>query len=724
MRNLFTGSLAGRLVLYALAILLPPFLAQGGVLFYEYRVAKPQAALDQALAQAEEGAEQLDDFMSRTGKVLLTLAHLPQVEGFQVEAVTPLLQELNQHYPEYEDFFLTDAQGQVVAAAYPDHLGLRVDDRPYFQKALATRQLAFSGLLTSRRSGQPTVVAAYPVVGRYGQALGIMAATVDLSRLPHLLSRVRLKEGYSLNVFDQEGRLVFQTGPPGVAPKPSQCTQCHAMPSPKGELPPRTWIGGDRFHGLTTTSLGWHVLVNGPSSTVLGGVQRQAWIVLAFAMVIVALSLWFAHFFGRRISQPLLRLAEASRRFGAGESVEPLPVTGRDEVAELTNCFNTMIGEVGEGRRRLEERQNQLTTILEIDRAMSSTLSLPAVLDILADKVCSLTAVDGAAIFLLEEGRLTLATSRGLASEVAARDGGKACMAMAQQVLQAKTYTMTEPPHGQSRGESQGRGNLCLAVPLTSRGRDLGAISFCSSRPDGFTAEEREFLTSIALQASIAVENARLYQQEERRVAELEALSEELRRHRDELLRAQEKILETLSLSLQAKDPYTMKHGERVSLLARRLARRLGLPREKQDILGRAALLHDIGKITIPDRLLNKKGRLTPPERAEFELHPERSAELLRHLPELGQVLPAIRGHHERYDGKGYPDGLAGEEIPLEARIIAVADGYDALTTDRPYRPAFSHEEALEILRANAATQWDPKVVQALLDSFQEEGEL
>ncbi|MDP2663825.1 MAG: HD domain-containing phosphohydrolase [Dehalococcoidia bacterium] len=149
--------------------------------------------------------------------------------------------------------------------------------------------------------------------------------------------------------------------------------------------------------------------------------------------------------------------------------------------------------------------------------------------------------------------------------------------------------------------------------------------------------------------------------------------------------------METLNLALQAKDPYTKGHAERVGLLARRIAGRLGLPREAQDVLGRAAKLHDIGKISIPGYL---------------------------------QVLPAIRAHHERYDGKGYPDGLAGDEIPLGGRIIAAADAYDALTSDRPYRSGLCHEQAIKVLQTCAGTQWDPAVVQVLLESFREEAGL
>ncbi|MDP2726596.1 MAG: HD domain-containing protein, partial [Dehalococcoidia bacterium] len=391
------------------------------------------------------------------------------------------------------------------------------------------------------------------------------------------------------------------------------------------------------------------------------------------------------------------------------------------EIGTLTESFNKMVKDIQEGRRRLEERQAQLSTLHAMDRAMSSTLSLPAVLNAVAEEIHRLAGVDRVAIYLLDnDGNLTMSTSRGLRSRSNAEEDWVKLEDLARRALLAGSPTLVEATPGQCEGGATEATSGCIAMLMTFKGLTLGAVLFCTNRAAGFSPEEKEFLYSVTLQASVAVENARLYGLEQRRVAELESLSMEMKQQRDELKQAQEGIVETLYLSLQAKDHYTRGHADRVGLLARRIAGRMGLPRERQEVLAQAARLHDIGKISIPEHLLNKEGALTPPERTQFELHPERSAELLRYLPDLDEVLPAIRGHHERYDSKGYPDGLAGEEIPLEARIIAVADAYDALTTDRPYRPALSHEEALKVLRANVGPQWDPQVIQVVLEFFQE----
>jgi putative nucleotidyltransferase with HDIG domain len=127
------------------------------------------------------------------------------------------------------------------------------------------------------------------------------------------------------------------------------------------------------------------------------------------------------------------------------------------------------------------------------------------------------------------------------------------------------------------------------------------------------------------------------------------------------------------------------------------------------------ALLHDVGKIAVPSDVLNKNGPLTPEERAIMERHPDAGVELLRDVELPWDVLPMVRSHHERWDGKGYPQRLAGEAIPYVGRILCVADVYDALTTDRPYRKAFSHEEAIVMMRADSGRAFDPAILDAFL---------
>jgi putative two-component system response regulator len=173
-----------------------------------------------------------------------------------------------------------------------------------------------------------------------------------------------------------------------------------------------------------------------------------------------------------------------------------------------------------------------------------------------------------------------------------------------------------------------------------------------------------------------------------------------------------EGILFALAQSVEHRDRYTGLHCERLAAYGIALAQALGLPRREQLALYRGGYLHDIGKIAIPDSILFKRGLLTEQEWKIMRLHTIRGEEICRPMKTLAPVLPIIRSHHERWDGSGYPDGLRGEEIPLLARILQVADIYDALTTARPYKPAFSHRHSVELMMEEARRGWrDPELV-------------
>ncbi len=182
-----------------------------------------------------------------------------------------------------------------------------------------------------------------------------------------------------------------------------------------------------------------------------------------------------------------------------------------------------------------------------------------------------------------------------------------------------------------------------------------------------------------------------------------------------QLQRGYTDVIVALIEAVEARDPYTHGHTQKVCELSQLMAHELGLSREDQRVTMRAAVLHDIGKIAVPDAILNKEGSLT---RAEYDLakeHPNRGYRMIRHVSSLRREADGIRYHHERLDGSGYPDGLQGDEIPVIARIIAVADVFDALTSDRPYRRAYPVDRALEMIIAERGTRLDAECVDALL---------
>jgi HD-GYP domain-containing protein (c-di-GMP phosphodiesterase class II) len=176
--------------------------------------------------------------------------------------------------------------------------------------------------------------------------------------------------------------------------------------------------------------------------------------------------------------------------------------------------------------------------------------------------------------------------------------------------------------------------------------------------------------------------------------------------------------IKAIANAIEAKDPYTRGHSDRIRTFSLLIAKELGLQEQEIKDLEIAALLHDVGKIGVPEALLRKRSALTPEENEEMMKHPVIGADILFSIKQLQSAIPGIRHHQERYDGKGYPDGLSGEDIPLLARIIAVADTFDAMTSDRPYRKALQDQEALKELEHCSGVQFDEKCVRAFIIGY------
>ena len=195
-------------------------------------------------------------------------------------------------------------------------------------------------------------------------------------------------------------------------------------------------------------------------------------------------------------------------------------------------------------------------------------------------------------------------------------------------------------------------------------------------------------------------------------------VSYKLKKMLKEVGKGEETLVEMMLIlvkTLEERDEYTRGHSERVSKLSCAIGKTLGLSPEKLLMLSRGALLHDIGKIGIRDELLYKPGLFTPEERARMNQHPEKGHFIVLNSHLLWNLIPMIRNHHENYDGSGYPDGLKGEKIPLEARIVSLADYFDALATARPYKEPLSKDQSIRYVKEMTGRKFDPKVAAAFL---------
>jgi len=228
-------------------------------------------------------------------------------------------------------------------------------------------------------------------------------------------------------------------------------------------------------------------------------------------------------------------------------------------------------------------------------------------------------------------------------------------------------------------------------------------------------------LTHLSLTVERAIEQKRLIAENREYQRNLETMVEDrtnqLREANEELRRLFMGSIKALAQALEAKDEYTQGHSERVAEVAVGIAHYLSLAENEINDMWLAGFLHDIGKIGIQETVLNKPGKLSASEWDLIQQHPVLAERILCPIEELSEVIKVVRHHHERFDGSGYPDGLEGSEIPLGARILSVADAYDALTSKRSYRDALSHEDAVGVLEDAAGTQFDPVIVRAFLSS-------
>ncbi len=238
-----------------------------------------------------------------------------------------------------------------------------------------------------------------------------------------------------------------------------------------------------------------------------------------------------------------------------------------------------------------------------------------------------------------------------------------------------------------------------LAVPLFRQKIIIGGITALGKDPDGFSERDLRILSIFANQASIAIENARLLA---------------------EVREANFDSIKALAEALETKDAYTRGHSDRAVMHALAVGNKLGLSEEALEHLKYAAIFHDIGKIGIPDSILNKPGKLTTEEYEVMKTHPQRGADILTEIRFLAPVVPMVLHHQERYDGKGYPKGLAGKDIPIQSRIVAVLDAFDAMTSNRIYRTAPGKAFAVEELTRCSGTQFDSNVVRAFLEVLNE----
>jgi PAS domain S-box-containing protein/putative nucleotidyltransferase with HDIG domain len=368
------------------------------------------------------------------------------------------------------------------------------------------------------------------------------------------------------------------------------------------------------------------------------------------------------------------------------------------------------ITERKQAEESIRRHLSRLTALRDVDMAIGASTDLRLTLNVLLEQVVEQLHVDAADVLLLNphSRMLEYAAGRGLRTknpELVRLPLGESLagrVALEQHIIQVPNLAVS----GTSFGRAQlvaGEGFVdYYGAPLVAKGQTRGVLEVFHRAPLEPDQEWLDFFEALAAQAAIAIDSAQLF--------------DNLQRSNAELSIAYDSIIEGWSRALDLRDKETEGHTLRVSEMTIRLAQEIGIQEEQLVHLRRGALLHDIGKMGVPDRILLKPGPLTEDEWTIMRKHPGLAYDLLSPIPFLRPALDIPYCHHEKWDGTGYPRGLKGDQIPLSARIFAIVDVWDALRSDRPYRSSWSEEKVRAYIESQSGAHFDPRVVRVFLD--------
>lgn len=336
-----------------------------------------------------------------------------------------------------------------------------------------------------------------------------------------------------------------------------------------------------------------------------------------------------------------------------------------EEIARMNSELRDYAARIEKANIDLHQRVKELETLQEASRTITSSLDLDQTLSSIIDMTCEILSSSSCAIRLLDDEN------------------------------KEERWLGDSPAQDGDQADAAPKKSSSIAVPMVTGNKIIGYFELASMDEGAFSPEDQRVLQVLAGQAAIAIENARLFEHTQETYYE---------------------TIRSLAQALEARDSYTKGHSERVTRYALVMADKMGLDDRERKILHYAGLLHDIGKIGISDTILHKRNELSRDEWAAIRNHPLFGDTILGPIRFLSDAQEIVLHHHERYDGSGYPDGLSKEQIPLQARIIAVADAFDAMTSDRPYRKALDRKVAMDEISSGAGKQFDPEVVRAFLE--------
>ncbi|SHI38422.1 HDIG domain-containing protein [Lutispora thermophila DSM 19022] len=433
---------------------------------------------------------------------------------------------------------------------------------------------------------------------------------------------------------------------------------------------------------------------------------------LKYIVLIVVFSI-FAHHYYRVLVKNNTDSAETIARKTSMDKEQILTLISlqRDEIEALyketytiNNELTNYIKKLNESKKELQDKNQELSALYTISKKINSNLNIDTLFQDMDELLKGILAYDILAIMLLDDEKKFLIVKywngppiEGFLNMKFAINGKGVCALCVREkrALLIKDVNSIDNiiiVHDDMKQE--------MVAPIMYNGEVIGVFIVDTFKENAFDEHKLSILCSFASLASTALYNAKLY---------------------SDLKKTYEDTAKSLAKAIEAKDTYTRGHCDRVTELSVKTANYLGLSNDRLYKLKIAAILHDIGKIGIPEGILNKPGILTSKEYSIVKKHPSIGYEILSDIEYFDDIRKIIYQHHERFDGKGYPLGVDGRSLLTESKILALADAFDAMTSERPYRKPFSVEKALEEIKRNSGTQFDPDIASAFIEMMQKE---
>jgi|GEM_PF-1329089 len=706
------------------------------MVFYQY---SKEQVLARNLEIAGSICNDIDRMMSKAQLVGNALAADPEIRKLDPELVQGNLERLFNATEVFDGISIIDKNGKIIAfmPETPGVVGLDLSARGYFQQVMATGTQVVSDPYKAA-TGNNLVVVASPVRDQNGKIAGVLSGSINLKkerRFSTIIDSHSHNPGMVIQLIDKQGKIIYHPDRDLIMKNADHNLAVQALLRGESGAKDINIQNNRVFTGYSSSSkLGWGVLVEYPADKALYSAMRLRNLMIFFTVLICLLVFLVALIVSRAISKPLQMLVAGVQRVSEGDYHINLDIKSPNEIGVLADSFNSMVERIKVMTEDILNKQEDLEkanielqvmaitdglTKLYNHRYFQDCLEKAVTLAQQENKSVTLMILDidhfkyyndlfghQAGDKLLEELAQLLIRELG-PNDMVARYGGE-------------EFTVILYDSGSENGVNVAEKVRAAVEAFPFPGRDQqpdGKITVSigvASYPENARAKEELIrLADEALYKAKCCSRNKV----ELYFSVLDDLIQDLNQSELELINS----IKMLIRIINAKDKYTYGHSERVGRYAVAIARALGLNEEDIRTIRMGAFLHDVGKIEISRSILMKKGPLTEEEFSIIKKHPFWGAGIIKAVESLSPTLPLIKFHHEHFNGKGYPLGLKGRQIPLHARIMAVADSFDAMTSNRPYSKRKNMEEAVKEIRRCSGTQFDPEIVDAFIRVLEEE---